>query len=221
MAKNHDYQELSCRFSDYAKAHFVISDATCFKTRETLLPTGRSLMRLSQIHSAAGFEVRDHSLYGKEGDWLWTKIPNIPIGVFVADCTAILMAGENAEGSFVAAIHAGWRGTAAGIIESVIETIQPEGKFDVWLSPSISQKNYEVSQEVWEALGSDIRPYVRPTRVSHALLDLKSFQVGKLKSFAARIWNYPLCSFEQPEFFSYRQMKGKLESRHLAWIELK
>ena len=184
------------------------------------MPSGKPLMRLSQIHSNAGIKVSDHSLHGTEGDWLWTQSPKLPIGVFVADCTAILLAGENAEGNFVAAIHAGWRGTAAGIIESAIESIQPNGNFDAWLSPSISKRNYEVSQEVWEALGTRVHSYIEPTRTSHAYLDLKGLQSEKFRNYATRIWNYPLCSFDQPEFFSYRQMKGKLESRHLAWIEL-
>ena len=51
-------------------------------------------------------------------------------------------------GSFVAAIHAGWRGLASSIIENTLKKINAKGKFIVWIGPHISQEFFEVGAEV-------------------------------------------------------------------------
>ena len=44
------------------------------------------------------------------------------------------------EGSFVSAIHAGWRGLASGVIENTLKKINAIKKFIVWIGPHISQE---------------------------------------------------------------------------------
>ena len=103
--------------------------------------------------------------------------------------------------------------------EKAFEEIEP-GSVSAWLSPSISQKKYEVSEEVLRALGEKVEDFIESSRPGHFYLDLKSFQKSKLTRLGAITWCNPLCTFEQQEFFSYRQKQGALEARHLAWIEL-
>ena len=54
------------------------------------------------------------------------------------------------EGSFVSAIHAGWRGLSTGVIEKTIKKLSPIKNLIVWIGPHISQKYFEVGSEVKE-----------------------------------------------------------------------
>jgi polyphenol oxidase len=64
-----------------------------------------------------------------------------------ADCLPILLAA--AEGNEVAAIHAGWRGLAAGVIETTVAQMQaPAQHLHAWLGPAIGQAAFEVGPEV-------------------------------------------------------------------------
>jgi YfiH family protein len=81
-------------------------------------------------------------------DASYTKKTNTICVVLTADCLPILV--TNTEGSEVAAIHAGWRGLANGIVENTLATLasSPETLM-VWVGPSISQPYYEVGEDFY------------------------------------------------------------------------
>lgn len=87
-------------------------------------------------------------------DALLTDQPGVCIGVSTADCVPILM--YDSEHQAVCAVHAGWRGTAAGIARVAVATMQrtygsrPE-HLQLTIGPSISLENFEVGDEVYEA----------------------------------------------------------------------
>lgn len=58
-------------------------------------------------------------------DALVTRLPNVAIGVFTADCVPILLCEP--KSGLIAAVHAGWKGTAKGIVANAIETMVDEG----------------------------------------------------------------------------------------------
>ncbi len=60
-------------------------------------------------------------------DGFVTDVPGVMLLVRVADCTPVIMTGEGKKGTVVAAIHAGWRGTAAGIVVSGINEMRKLG----------------------------------------------------------------------------------------------
>ncbi|HNB84539.1 MAG TPA: peptidoglycan editing factor PgeF [Pseudomonadales bacterium] len=67
--------------------------------------------------------------------------------VLTADCLPILLAAET--GDEVAALHAGWRGLAAGVIEATFEKLRaPPRSLQVWLGPAIGPCHFEVGSEV-------------------------------------------------------------------------
>ncbi|MDB5037345.1 MAG: hypothetical protein JWQ35_873 [Bacteriovoracaceae bacterium] len=179
-----------------------------------------SIKTLKQVHGSHGVLVTNATDKMFEADWLWTRDPNCTIGIKVADCTALLVSGKNSFGKFVAAIHAGWRGTAQNIIEKAFEEIKPIS-FEAWLSPSICQEHFEVGEEVIEALGSESKKYSIPGRTGKYFLDLKKFQIAKLKKWGSEFKNSSLCTYCQPEFVSYRRLGTTLTTRHLAWIRIK
>src|SRR4030066_123571 len=57
----------------------------------------------------------------REGDALWTAIPGTGVGVRTADCVPVLIADPGVPGC--AAVHVGWRGVAAGIIENTVRRL--------------------------------------------------------------------------------------------------
>lgn len=204
-----------------ARAEFVVSDSTSFQTPNAELPPHLKLITLKQVHGVQGLAVDEKSPnFTMKGDFLWTFERNLAVGVFVADCTAVLFRGQSRGKDFVCALHAGWRGTARGIFESFFKSLKPEGRLDVWMSPSISQMNYEVSDEVVKNLGSEVRQFCVESRPGHYYLDLKAYQIQLLRAKKLEPIFSSLCTYSQPEFFSYRQLNGELNARHLAWISL-
>lgn len=105
-----------------------------------------------QVH---GIEVHpvDREVRECEGDGLVTDRPGVLLGVTVADCGPLLLYDRKRRA--VGALHAGWRGSAEGIVRAGIERMRQEygtGPDDllVWLGPSAGPCCYEVGEEVAE-----------------------------------------------------------------------
>ncbi|HEX5206553.1 MAG TPA: peptidoglycan editing factor PgeF [Steroidobacteraceae bacterium] len=65
----------------------------------------------------------------------------------VADCMPVLFAAK--DGSVVGAAHAGWRGLAAGVLESTVLAMKvPAGELIAWMGPAIGPAHFEVGEEV-------------------------------------------------------------------------
>jgi YfiH family protein len=98
---------------------------------------------LNQSHSNISIELPSDNY---DADASYTKQNKVACSIRTADCMPLLVTDEG--GSFVAAIHAGWRGLASGIIENTLKKINAKGKFIVWIGPHISQEFFEVGAEV-------------------------------------------------------------------------
>lgn len=85
-----------------------------------------------------------------EADAVVTRMPGRVCVIQVADCMPVLFAAR--DGSAVGAAHAGWRGLAGGVLEQTVAKMGvPPAQLLAWLGPTISQKNFEVGDEVREA----------------------------------------------------------------------
>jgi len=113
--------------------------------------------------------------------------PGLAIGVVTADCLPILACSE--DGSAVAAIHAGWRGLAAGVIEAGIEALREIAPRDAGLravvGPHIGRCCYEVDTPVLSALATrfgrvTLGQASSGTRPSHARIDLAALARAEL-----------------------------------------
>lgn len=103
--------------------------------------------------------------------------PGRAVGVVTADCVPVLLA--SARGEWVLAVHAGWRGLAAGVVEGAVAFLRarrPEGGWVAALGPHVGPCCYEVDAPVVDALrarfASDLDDALRPTRPAHWRLDL-------------------------------------------------
>lgn len=101
-------------------------------------------------------ETRKDFLEGK--DAVITNVPGVCIGVSTADCIPVLLYDE--EHMAVAAIHAGWRGTVARIVQKTVRLMtetygtKPE-MTKAAIGPGISLKNFEIGDEVYDAFAKE------------------------------------------------------------------
>src|SRR5499427_8985424 len=81
---------------------------------------GWPIIKLKQVHSGIVVDIGDTSAASEavEGDAAVTGLAGVMVGVQTADCVPILIVHR--ERRAVAAIHAGWRGTAAGIAQATV-----------------------------------------------------------------------------------------------------
>ena len=100
---------------------------------------------LSQVHGTAVRIAGDAAPL--EADAAIAREPGATVAVLTADCLPILLCAGN--GGEIAAIHAGWRGLAAGVIEATMARMQtsPEHLL-AWIGPAIAQPAFEVGGEV-------------------------------------------------------------------------
>ena len=104
------------------------------------------------VRVAAGATLDD--AVRPEADAAVTRTPGRVCVIQVADCMPVLFAAR--DGSAVGAAHAGWRGLAGGVLEQTVAKLGvPPAQLMAWLGPAISQKNFEVGDEVREAFIQD------------------------------------------------------------------
>ena len=205
-----------------------------FSTRldapETLPPR-----RLDQVHRCGLVESGETVV---AADGIWTTKPGIPIGVRVADCVPILLAGLLADGApWVAALHAGWRGATGhgdaepggGILRRGVACFQALGGHPsdlTWaLGPAILACHFEVGPEVVDAARLDPAwredlqapgPSGKPHMDLHGFLRAQALHQGL---DPAKDGSVPLCTVCRPDLlYSYRS--GDTSGRQWGWIEI-
>jgi polyphenol oxidase len=128
----------------------------------------RTVVHGRQVHGAV---IRAHGpsspglLLADDCDGHTTHAPNVLLAVSVADCVPVFVV--DAKRRRVAALHAGWRGTAAGIVEKCIDVMGPD--VEVHLGPAICGDCYEVGPEVHAALGVPVPERNTPVDVRAVL----------------------------------------------------
>jgi polyphenol oxidase len=102
---------------------------------------------LQQVHGRHAMALDASTPDGAEADGCFTREPGTACTIMVADCLPVLFTSE--DGSVVAAAHAGWRGLAGGVLETVVEAMRVEPQtLLVWLGPCIGPTVFEVGAEV-------------------------------------------------------------------------
>ncbi|CAN1211177.1 peptidoglycan editing factor PgeF [Tumidithrix helvetica PCC 7403] len=192
--------------------------------------------RAKQVHGDRLIHAQDISteppLPEADGVWVSPEFANAPTSVWVcsADCVPILI-GDRRLGA-VAAVHAGWRGTAAKIVkETAIQMCQRGSELKdllVALGPAIAGEAYQVSQSVAEQVVATIqtRVGVTPDREpDRCRLDLRLVQQQQLKELgidAEQVAIAPYCTLQTPEhFFSYRRycLEHGLEAKRSPQVQ--
>jgi len=155
---------------------------------------------------------------GRDADAAITREPGRVAVVMTADCLPILLC--NRDASEVAALHAGWRGLQAGIIQSTLAALQsPRAQLLAWIGPGISQACFEVGDEVYAAFvdaDSTASACFSANRPGHWLCDLAGIATALMYELGvAHVARSPYCSFRDAElFYSYRReaVTGRMAS---------
>lgn len=174
---------------------------------------GVRLQWLRQEHGAR--VVRASSATTAEepcADAAWTDEPAVACCVLVADCLPVLLAG--ADGRAVGAVHAGWRGLAAGVLEAGLEQVAhgagcEPAQVVAWLGPCIGPRRFEVGEDVVQALGGGPRFTARGRRDGRDrwLADLSGLAADRLRrAGVVALGDGAACTVEDASrFFSFRR----------------
>ena len=174
---------------------------------------------MNQVHGNNLEIIFSHSsLPIDETDSLFSSTSNIALGVLTSDCLPIALSKN--DGSEFAMLHAGWKGLLSGVIESTLTSFT-KGCSDVsaWIGPSISQKNYEVGNDLYESFmdkddGSESNFIEKG--YDKWLFSLHGEAKRILGKYDINVDVSLECTFESESLFSYR--RDQTENRILSII---
>jgi YfiH family protein len=161
-------------------------------------------------------------------DALITGAAGLWLAIYVADCVPILILDPVAPA--VAAVHAGWRGVAAGVVPATLEAMRrtlaaDPARCTVVLGPAIGGCCYEVDRRVARAMeGATWWPQsARSSRPGRWNLDLRAAIRHQLRALSVpeeQVITLPYCTACRPDlFFSYR--RDGITGRMAACISLR
>jgi polyphenol oxidase len=178
---------------------------------------------LKQVHGT-GLVHLDDWQPGIEADAAWTDRPGQVAAILTADCLPVLLAHRSDP--LVAAVHAGWRGLAAGILEQTVDSLpSAPDELVAWIGPAIAQPAYEVGEAVRAAFierdpALAVCFEVNPSGAWQA--DLKGIARRLLQAAGlVDVIDAGLCTAADPtRFYSYRRDDGRTgRQASLIWIE--
>ena len=176
----------------------------------TGLPGQPAIQWLTQVHGNTVLTATPASLpLVPEADAAYTRSTGLACSVMTADCLPVCF--SSLDGHEVAIAHAGWRGLAAGVLESTVRAFQalPE-QLCAWLGPAIGPCHFEVGAEVraaFLAASAGSEAACASSNDGRWLADL--YQLARLRLQAlglTQIHGGGLCTYcEHERFYSYRR----------------
>ncbi|MBU2885200.1 peptidoglycan editing factor PgeF [Gilvimarinus agarilyticus] len=194
---------------------------------DKLIP--RAPQWLEQVH---GDKVVEASADGwvQTADACFTRQRELPCAVLTADCLPILLC--NTAGTQVAAVHAGWRSLAAGIVRKTLATFSDDTpELMAWLGPAIGPAQFEVGVDVLEAFFASAIDDQHADMIAGAftagqkpmrfMADLYALARAELNGAGVdRIFGGDFCTYEQGDrFYSFRRDgKGSGRMASIIWL---
>jgi len=197
----------------------VVSQNVCDMKAAIGIHDGK-IVTMQQVHGDNLIEITDKKMKETgEADGVVTAESGVYLGVLTADCVPLLFIAPKQR--LAAAVHAGWKGTLAGIATKTVEYFKSRygvasGELEVALGPSIGVCCYDVNNDVatplmkkWGALTTPSiamksgKPHINLSRLNRDILrsagvpGKQLFQIG------------PCTSCAPDEFFSYRRQGGE------------
>ncbi|MCB1153550.1 peptidoglycan editing factor PgeF [bacterium] len=185
-----------------------------------------------QVHEADVIVLDEPSAEGVsrlgDADAIMTTVPGQGVGVLTADCVPVLLA--DIQGRAVAAVHAGWRGLAAGVIGACVARMGELGisanDLVAAVGPAIGPEAYQVDDALADRFAHEIpggAGQVIRVPGRQPVIDLPSIAASQLKAAGidpARVTVHRRSTAAEPDaFFSHRGQDGKA-GRQLAAVAL-
>lgn len=197
-------------FDSFNIAQHVGDDINHVQLNRQRLPNQQNFVWLQQIHSNHCVQLPLQDNTEVQADAVFSRQKMQVCAVMTADCLPLLLC--NRQGTEVAAIHAGWRGLADGIIENTVAKLhsKPDDLL-VWLGPAISQANFEVGEEVRQAFTGYAEAFIASPNTSAEQVkyqaDLYAIARAKLLQLGiTQISGAEYCTYQQPSlFYSHRR----------------
>jgi YfiH family protein len=176
---------------------------------------------LHQLHSDRVVDAA-HCGQCPPADASFAAQAQVVCAVLTADCLPVLFCDR--AGTRVAAAHAGWRGLAAGVLESTVRALDTEPqRLLAWLGPAIGPAAFEVGGEVRRNFvdrQAEAARAFQPRANGRWLADL--YELARIRLLAvgvSAVYGGGLCTFSDRErFYSYRRdgVTGRMAS--LIWL---
>lgn len=217
-------------------AHFNLSDRTgdsldaVTKNRDKLktdLGLTQEPIWIEQIHGTTVICADTQQMESSpKADAIYSSCVGTPCLVLAADCLPLLLCHR--RGLQVAAIHAGWRGLADGVIEATFDVLEPSREdWLVWLGPAMGASMFFVGEEVRERF---LHPFpedsagFKQVASDKWLLDIYYLARQRLSRCGIKdVFGGEYCTYSDRErFYSYRRegsKTGRMVS--LIWREKK
>lgn len=179
------------------------------------LDDSRPLLWLNQVHGAkviqdyeAGFAEAP-----PEGDASVAFDKRYACVIMAADCLPVFLCDR--RGTRVGLAHAGWRSLAGGVLEASVAALGcPADEVMAWLGPAISNAQFEVGREVYDAFVA-VQPEAAsafessPYRLGHYMADLYRLARLRLERLGvAHVSGGHFCTASESRFYSHRRDDG-------------
>lgn len=116
------------------------------KLLQQALDLNQPIQWIDQVHGTHAIQI-DKENDKLEADACFTQAFQTVCAVLTADCLPILLCNDS--GNEVAAIHAGWQGILAGVIEETVKSLKsPGSRLYAWLGPAIGPQAFEINDEI-------------------------------------------------------------------------
>lgn len=176
---------------------------------------------LNQTHSNVVAQVDAPTIEVLDADGAFTAASGVVCSAMTADCLPVLL--TNTQGTQVAAVHAGWRGLANGIVENAVEKFDSEVM--AWIGPAIGFDAFEVGEDVVSAFTSIVPQasdaFKPREQQGKWLADMNLLVTQRLaRCGVTQVYYSNLCTYEDAErFYSYRRDGITGRQATFIWIE--
>lgn len=185
------------------------------------MPGCNATQWLDQVHGTVIHCVAKATTGPLRGDGLHTSTAGVACAILTADCLPVFFTDR--AGSEVSAVHAGWRGLAAGILVRAVQNFHAApSQMLAWLGPAISQAHFEVGEEVVQQLqasvggGQALTEIPSQTTPGKTMVDLYQVATRQLQQLnLGAIYGGNFCTYTDSErFYSYRRdgVTGRMAS---------
>lgn len=184
------------------------------------LPT--SPLWLDQVHGTSVCTANNWR-EGQQADAIVSEAVNQVCTIMTADCLPILLCDQ--QGNTVAAIHAGWRSLAAGVVEKTVQRFTcPPQQIMAWLGPAIGPTQFEVDYHVFRAFtqsSTSAKHAFVQTDATHYLANIYLLAKQQLNALGIHaIFGGRFCTVSEPaRFFSYRRDGSTGRMATMIWID--
>lgn len=198
-------------YDSFNLAQHVGDDRGLVNINRQLLPNYQNFIWLNQTHSNICVDldnlvnVADAAI---QADACFSSKKNQVCAVMTADCLPVLFCDQ--QGTCVAAVHAGWRGLADGVIENTVSKMPVNPKLLMaWMGPAISQRHFEVGKEIKETFIDFPQAFISNNQTTDDKYFADLYAIAKEKMLAmgiTQIFGGDYCTYQQEDlFFSHRR----------------